>query len=131
MVSSRKPSLLISKPRATPCGASSNPASASVGALVLCSTISQQTCLLTQGHDAARPPLNRLLEGYSCNSVIARQGNKLLDVTVCVVPKLDRVGKIEWAPVAMQPFENEKKKIVKRGFGRGPNNRNLADMNVG
>jgi hypothetical protein len=63
-------------------------ASASVGALVLCSAICKQPRFLPQRYDPSWPSFDCFLKSSSRNPVIAGKGDKLLDMTFCVVPKL-------------------------------------------
>ena len=68
------------------------------GALILSPAIRKQSRLLPQRHDPTWPALHRLIERSPRNPVITGKSDQLLDVRVCVVPKLDRIRKIERPP---------------------------------
>jgi hypothetical protein len=65
---------------------------------LLPSAIRQQSRLLPQSHDPTWPALNRLLICSPRNPVITGKSDQLLDVAIVVVPELDRIGEVEWAP---------------------------------
>ena len=72
--------------------------------------ICQQPGLLPQRHDPTWPALDRFVECSLRNPVITGKGDQLLDMRIIVVPKLNRIRKIERPPHCH--------------FGRGEHNKN-------